>query len=63
MKILKKQTTTYNVQGANIAFLAYLYYKSHYADENTMKLCLFLKDSAGIWLQAMERDMLQERVE
>ena len=36
----------YNVWDTKIVFTSCLHYESHYADDNTMRLCLFLKDSA-----------------
>ena len=45
MQILTKKIIRYKRQGAATVFLSCIYHKLHFARENTIKLCFFLKDS------------------
>ena len=48
MKIMTKDNYNYEGQGTSIAFPLCLYHKSVWAEERTMKLCMFLKDTDDI---------------
>ena len=45
MQIMTKEKISYETQGTAIAFPSSLVHRSFYANENTIKLCLFLRDT------------------